>query len=343
MRILVDLLHPAHVHVFRNFVTQMQEDGNDVLVTARDKDVTLALLDEYGIDHVTISSQASGTPGLVGEWAVRTTRLGRIARSFKPDVMTGIMGVSIAPVGRLLRIPSVVFYDTEFATRTNRVVYPMASAVVTPECYAAPVNGNHLTYPGYHELAYLHPDRFRPDPDVVASAGVDPAEPYSIVRFVSWEASHDVGELALTGAQKRQLVDRLSAHGRVLISSEMSLPSDLESFAYRGPTSAIHHVLAYASVVVGESATMASEAAVLGTPAVFIATTSRGYIDEQEAKYGLVRHFEPAGFDAAVDAAVAFLGDEAQTDAAAARERLLDENIDLTRWMVEFFSRFEER
>ena len=341
MRILVDLLHPAHVHVFRNFIAQMQEGGNDVLVTARDKDVTLALLDEYRIDHVTISSQASGTPGLLGEWAARTTRLGRITRSFRPDVMTGIMGVSIAPVGRLLRIPSVVFYDTEFATRTNRVVYPMASAVVTPECYAAPVNGNHITYPGYHELAYLHPDRFQPDPGVVAAVGVDPAEPYSIVRFVSWEASHDVGELALTGTQKRHLVDRLNAHGRVLISSEMPLPPDLESFAYRGPTSAIHHVMAYASLVVGESATMASEAAVLGTPAVYIATTSRGYVDEQEARYGLVRHFDPAEFGEAIDVAVDFMDRDAQQAAAASRVRLLNENIDLTRWMVEFFERFE--
>ena len=144
MRILVDLLHPAHVHVFRNLITTMRDRGDEVLITARDKDVTIELLAEYDLDHVVISSQSTGTAGLAGEWALRSARLSRIARTFKPDVMTGIMGVSIAPVGKLIRTPSVVFYDTEFATTTNRVIYPLSTAIVTPDCYSSPVNGNHI-------------------------------------------------------------------------------------------------------------------------------------------------------------------------------------------------------
>lgn len=342
MRILVDLLHPAHVHVFRNLITTVRQQGDEVLITARDKDVTIELLAEYDLDHTVISSQSTGAAGLAGEWALRSTKLARIARSFKPDVMTGIMGVSIAPVGKLLRIPSAVFYDTEFATTTNRVVYPLATAVVTPDCYSAPVNGNHIRHPSYHELAYLHPNRFRPDPSIAQDAGVDVTTPYSIVRFVSWEASHDRGELALTGDQKRALVERLSEHGRVLISSETALPGDLDPFAYRGPAGAIHHVMSYASLVVGESATMASESAVLGTPSVYIAKTSRGYIDDLERRYGLVRHFEPNAFDRGVDAADSFMGEEAQQAAARAREQLLLDKVDLTTWMLDFFEQYRE-
>jgi predicted glycosyltransferase len=340
MRILVDLLHPAHVHVFRNLITTMRERGDEVLITAREKDVTIDLLTEYDLDHVVISSQSTGAAGMASEWARRSTKLARIARSFKPDVMTGIMGVSIAPVGRLLRTPSAVFYDTEFATTTNRVVYPLATAVVTPDCYSAPVNGNHIRYPSYHELAYLHPSRFRPDPEVATAVGVDVDTPYSVVRFVSWEASHDRGELALTSDQKRSLVNRLSEHGRVLISSEMPLPDDLEPFAYRGPVSAIHHVISFASLVVGESATMASESAVLGTPSVYIAKTSRGYIDDLEQRYGLVRHFDPNAFDLGVDAASSFMGDNAQQAATRAREQLLIDKVDLTTWMLKFFEQY---
>ncbi len=340
MRILVDLLHPAHVHVFRNFIAATMERGDDVLITARDKDVTIDLLTEYGLDHIVISSQAVGAAGLATEWVRRTTKLARIARSFRPDVMTGIMGVSIAPIGRLLRAPSAVFYDTEFATTTNRVVYPLATAVVTPDCYSAPVNGNHIRYPSFHELAYLHPDRFRPDPEIAAAAGVNIEKSYSIVRFVSWEASHDHGELALTSDQKRSLVNRLSDHGQVLISSEMPLPDDLEPYAYSGPVGAIHHVIGFSSLVVGESATMASESAVLGTPSVYIAKTSRGYIDDLEQRYGLVRHFEPHAFDHAVDTATSLMGDDAQQAAARAREQLLVDKVDLTAWMLDFFEQY---
>jgi len=343
MRILIDLLHPAHVHVFRNFIATVEARGDVVLVVARDKDVTLDLLAAYGLESIVISRQSAGIAGLTTEWALRTGRLVGIARKFKPDVMTGIMGVSIAPAGRLLRVPSVVFYDTEFASMTNRVVYPLATHVVTPDCYAEPVNGDHIVYPSYHELAYLHPSRFAPDANVVSEQGVDPEVPFSLVRFVSWEASHDRHEIALTPGQKRALVDRLSGHGRVLITSEADLPPDLASLAYRGSTAAIHHVIGCASLVAGESATMAAEAAVLGTPALYIARTSRGYVDELAGRYGLVHAFTPAEFNHAIERAETLFAETAQAEAADARRRLLDEKIDLTAWMVDFFERFGRR
>ena len=58
--------------------------------------------------------------------------------------------------------------------------------------------------------------------------------------------------------------------------------------------------MAHAQVVVGESATMSSEAAVLGVPAVFIATSGRGYTDDEEKRYGLVRHFTEEEYDRAL-------------------------------------------
>jgi predicted glycosyltransferase len=41
MRILIDVLHPAHVHFFRNFHTEMEERGHELCITARSKDRTL--------------------------------------------------------------------------------------------------------------------------------------------------------------------------------------------------------------------------------------------------------------------------------------------------------------
>jgi len=335
VRLLIDILHPAHVHFFRHFRTAMLEAGHDVVVTARAKDVAVDLLEELSIPHEVLSTQRSGI-GLAGELATRTARLVNRARKDRPTVLTGIMGPSIALAGKLLRIPSVVFYDTEFATRTNRFVYPLASYVCTPDSYAAPVRGNHIAYPGYHELAYLHPDRFEPDRDRLSSFGLQPDEPYSVVRFVSWEASHDAGEVALTPAQKREIVKELGRRGRVLISSEAPLPVDLAGNALHGPVGDIHHLLAFSRVMVGESATMASEAAMLGTPAVFIATTGRGYTDDQERRYGLVRYFQPVAFEEALEAAVDLAGKDGQWRKER-RQLLLDDKIDVTGWMVDFF------
>ena len=194
----------------------------------------------------------------------------------------------------------------------------------------------HTLYAGYHELAYLHPNRFTPDPAVLAEFGVSPGEPYSIVRFVSWQAVHDRRERGLSAKQKRHLVEVLQRRGRVLISSEGALTGDLAGLAARGPVEKIHHLIAHARLVVGESATMSSEAAVLGVPAVYIATTGRGYTDDQERRYGLVRHFTEDQYDMALTAIEEILAAPPATWHDA-RQRLLAEKIDVTAWMTDYF------
>jgi predicted glycosyltransferase len=338
VRFAVDLLHPAHVHFFRCFVAAMRERGHEVLITARDKECTFDLLAAYGLPYTAISRQAAGAPALARELAVRTARFWRLARRFRPDYLLGIMGPTIALAGKALPSRTVIFYDTEMARATNRFAYPLADVVCTPECYQGRVPTRHVRYPGYHELAYLHPARFRPDPALLAEHGLGGEEPLYVVRFVAWAASHDAGESGFSPAGKRRLVALLAERGRVVISSEAPLPDDLEPYRLRLPPERVHHLLAAARLLAGESATMASEAAVLGTPAVFVSTTGRGYTDEQERRYGLVHNFTP-GQEAEALARVAELADrpDLEADAAERRRRLLAERIDVTAWMVDFF------
>ncbi len=337
MRILIDILHPAHVHFFRNFHDEMADRGHELCITARDKDRSVDLLREFGLPYRQISAQHSGG-GLAVEMGRRTGRLLKVMRAFRPDVLTGVMGPSVAVAGRLRRVPAVVFYDTEFAVQTNRFVYPLAHSVCTPDCYQGRVRGRHVRYAGYHELAYLHSNRFEPDPDRLSAFGVDPDEPYSLVRFVSWQAAHDRHERGLSRAQKRHLIDVLQSRGlRVYISSEAPLPPDLAGLEVKGPVGQIHHLLAYAQLCVGESATMSSEAAVLGVPAVFIATTGRGYTDDEEKRYGLVRHFTEDQYEQAVAAIEKLCAEAPREFGQAARQRLLADKIDVTSWMVDYF------
>lgn len=331
MRVLIDILHPAHVHVFRHLRTALLDAGHEVLVTARDKDVVIDLLEAYGIEHHVLSRQRSGVGGLASELASRTAKLVRLARRFRPTVLIGIMGPSIAPAGRILRVPAVVFYDTELAAVTNRWVYPMASAVCTPDSYAGPVRGHHVRYPSYHELAYLHPSTFTPDPDKLEGFGLTP--PYTLLRFVSWEASHDVGEAGLALEQKLQLVAAVGSSEQVVVSSEGPLPAELEQYRLVGPVHDVHHVLAYATMLIGESGTMSSEAAVLGTPAVLFAPRGAGVFDDQE-RYGLLDRIRSYS---ATDALAAI--DDRRRNSDRVRigyERMLAEKIALTPWMFEF-------
>src|SRR5262249_20755089 len=88
------------------------------------------------------------------------------------------------------------------------------------------------------------------------------------------------------------------------------------------------------------SATMASEAAVLGVPAVYVSPVGRGYTDEQETRYGLVRNFTGDRFAHDWLPDIAALADDPDLPSRArgSRERLLAEKIDTTQWMIDFFA-----
>lgn len=336
MRILIDILHPAHVHLFKNFIRIMEMRGHTVLVTARTKDVAIDLLKKYKIKFVKISSLRKGKFWLLHEFISRTYRLYKICTKFKPGVLLGDMGPSISVVGKLLGIPCVVIYNNECATLTNSFVYPLASAVCTPDSYYKKVNGHHFTYPGCHELAYLHPHYFTPDKNVLTFMSIKPGETFFVVRFVSWQASHDINQKGLDVAMKRAIVHTLEKHGRVIITSETSLPSEFEKYRMAVSPEKIHDLLYYATLYVGEGATMASEAAVLGTPAVYVNHLQLGYLRDHE-KYGLVYNFTTfrptlAKIRSLVDSGI----HKKMFDSR--RKKMLADKIDLTQWMVDFIS-----
>ena len=344
MRILLDILHPAHVHFFRNAITELQSQQHEVIVTARDKDITLHLLDLYGIRYECISHEAPNRRGLVWELVSRNAKLARIVREKRPSSMASIGGISTAQIGFLTRTRNVIYYDTENAWVSNMLSYPLASAVVTPACYRGEVRGRHMTYPGYHELAYLHPQRFTPDTQVLRAAGVDPHQPYSVVRFVSWKAVHDTKTHGFSLEAKRQLIHALEACGRVFITSEQPLPAEFDRFRVTLPADQIHHLLAFAQLYVGESATMASESVILGTPAVYLDLYGRGYTDEQEKRYGLCFNYQPAEAEPAIKRCQQLLSMDVkhQPDFQARVAKMLSEKIDVTTLIVNMLTNAAE-
>lgn len=289
MKFLIDINHPAHVHFFRHPIRLLRDRGHEVVVTSRVKEMAVPLLDELGISHQVLSSLGSG--GILGlglELLQRDAALHRVVRRERPQAMAAIGGTFIAHVGITTRVPSLVFYDTENARLQNAITYPFASLVLVPRCYRGWLPRRSCRYDGYHELSYLHPNRFSPSLETAARNGLDPQRENFFIRTVSWQANHDVGENGWSARLLVELTQFLAARGKVHISSEKPLPEELAGFAYGGKASEVHHVMAYSRLYVGESATMASECAVLGVPAIYAAETGRGYTDEQEVRYGLV-------------------------------------------------------
>jgi predicted glycosyltransferase len=190
----------------------------------------------------------------------------------------------------------------------------------------------------FQELAYLHPQYFDPDPAVLERYGIDASETYFVVRVAGWDAYHDVGYTGISPDGLDQLVAMLSEAGRVFISSEDELPPELAE--YRLPTDPedIHHVLYYADCYVGDSGTMSTEAAMLGTPAIrtntMVGEDDENIFRELEDRYGLLRSF--ADENEAIRAVEQLLAhDDDPVDWCRRRDRLIADQPNVTEQLVE--------
>lgn len=341
MRVLFDICHPAHVHFFRFPISKLIERGHEVLVTSRKKESALDLLDSFEIPHTCISEMGSGgVAAFFKELLIRNSRLVSIQKKFKADVFAGIGGIFIAQVGAITRTPSLVFYDTENAKLQNLLTYPFASCILVPRCYAGKViERKTVRYAGYHELSYLRPGYFHPDKQIALENGLAPSEPTFFIRVVSWKASHDIGETGWNHDLLSRLVKLLGGHGRVLISSERPLPGEFSKLLYSGKTEEVHHLMAFCRGFVGESATMASECAVLGVPAVYAAETGRGYTDEQEAVYGVVRNVRELTWPE-LQESVIWLLEQSSARRQRTLKTLLDDTIDVAQFVVDSIEKY---
>jgi len=330
MKVVITVQHPAHVHFFRHAMDELEGAGHEVHVFARDKEITTELLDAFDIPYEVLAGKAGSLLSLAATQLGFEYRLYRRARRIDPDVMAAIGGVTVAHVAPLVGARSVVFTDTEHATLINTLTHPVADSVYTPECYTDDVGTKQVRYPGYHELAYLHPARYSPNPDVFHGLDASPDDRLAVVRLNGWDSSHDVGQTGL--ADVHETVERLRAAGAaVLVTSEVPLPSDLRRYRVDIDPRRIHDLLAHADLFVGEGATMAAESAVLGTPAVYANSLRMGYTDELDEEYGLLFNFPgEEHHDAALDRAVGILESDAASKWERRRERLLDEKVDTT-------------
>ena len=198
------------------------------------------------------------------------------------------------------------------------MTYPWATRICTPEAFKKTLPRAQFRYAGLHELAYLHPRIFVPDPAIRAEMGLRPDEPFAILRLVSWKAAHDRGHRGLSADDCARAAQALSAHGRVFVSAEGAAPPGLRVDVLPVGVHRIHHALALARVYLGEGATMATEAGLLGTPSVYASTLvgTMGNFDLL-ASEDLVRSFRDGS--RAVEEAARLMADEGARAAWAAR------------------------
>jgi len=350
MNILFELNHPAHFHLFKNAALKLQSRGYKIAFVVKQKDVLLDLVKEYAskinIFNRTNKNKASGFLNNI-KWLIESDKkLFSFASGFKPDILLGT-NFSFTHYAKLFNKPAILWNedDAKVIIQGALISYPFTSYIISPvSCNSYLWEKKTIHYQGYHELSYLHPNTFFPDQSILTDS-IDIKKPYSILRFSELSAHHDKGKSGITTGIAQHLIKILLGKGNVYITSERKLDPQFEKYRIGLDPSKIHHALYYADMYIGDSQTMAAEAAVLGTPSVrfndFVGKL--GYLEELEHKYQLtygIKTSEPEKLYQKIEELLNT--PNLKQKYQKRRQKMLADKIDVTAFMVWFIENYPE-
>lgn len=293
IRVIFDIGHPAHVHLFKNLARLLMADGATVLFTARQKEFEIELLEAEGFEYICFGKHYRSLPGKIWGMIRYDIQMLLTGLKFKPDLLVSHGTIYAAHAAPLLRAKYLAIEDTGNMEQVH-LFRPFTDVILTPEILNKDLGPKQHRYNSYHELAYLHPEFYSPDPSILPWLGVKEGEPYAIIRFIAWEATHDVGHKGMSTEDKINLVRKLSKTMKVFVTSERAVNEEMQPYCLKIPPDKFHHALHYASLVVTEGTTTGAEAGILGTPCVFISTFVDPNLAEMEG-YGLVYKSSESG------------------------------------------------
>lgn len=348
MNILIYLGHPAQYHFIKHTARQLIADGHSVKLLIKTKDVLEDLLKEDGWEYENIQKtyRKNSKFAILKASFDRTLAVLKAAYKLKADILIGTDS-SIAQAGWLLRKPAFTTLedDIEVIGHLARLTYPFTTHIVVPTpCHVGKWAKKKIAYDGYMKLAYLHPNYFRPDERIARSYGIEGK--YVLIRLAKLVAHHDAGIGGLESSLVKDIVSQVEEKGyRAYISSEVKLSVELEPYRLNIHYRDIHHILAFASLLISDSQSMSVEAAMLGTPSIrFSDFKGRiSVLEELEEKYQLtfgIKASEPGTLKEKIDELIKIT--DVRTIFQERRKRMLDEKIDVTAFITWFIENYPE-
>ncbi len=340
MRILLEISHPKQVHFWKNILWTLEKKGYEIEILALDKDITLYLLDVYGFKYNIIGKNKKGLIRKIVQMFRNEIYFFKVASKFKPDLF--LNSILLAHLSMVINKPHIYFTDTEHAKLSHLLAFPFSDAICTPSCYKGKINRKkHISYNGYEELTYLHPNVFKVDHTVLRDINIGINEKFIILRFVAWGASHDIGHYGIEDIRKMDLISKLERYAKVFISSEKPLGKEFEKYQLKISPEKFHSLLHFSQMYIGESATMTTEAAILGIPSIYISSLkgTMGNLEELEKKYHLVYSFDDA--KDAIQKAIDLLKIENLKDVwKIKKEKFITDKIDVTEYLVNMIENY---
>jgi predicted glycosyltransferase len=295
-RIWIDLDNSPHVPFFLPIIEGLERRGYQVLLTARDSYQVCELLNLHQLSCRVIGRHygKKWILKLLGT-LLRAAQLLPLAAKARPDLAVSHTSRAQFLAASVLRIPTVIMFDYEFANTTG---FLRPDWLFVPEMISersvSQTPGHLFRYRGLKEDVYV--PRFKPDPNVRTILGIHQDELAVTVRPPATEAPYHNPEgeeffaaclqFLLRQPTVRVVVLPRNEKQSKLICSNWSRAIDEKRIII--PEHALDglNLIWNSDLVISGGGTMNREAAALGVPVYSIFRGRTGAVDEYLAKTG---------------------------------------------------------
>jgi predicted glycosyltransferase len=294
-KIWIDLDNSPHVPFFAPIAKELEDRGYSVLITARDCFQVCELADLLKLQCHRIGRHYGKNKLLkLAGLGTRALQLAPTVLSEKPDLALSHGSRAQLLLATLLRVPSIVAMDYEFA-RGLMLMKP--SWIMIPEALSESTiefKGRILKYPGIKEDVYV--PKFKPDPRIRTDLGLNGDDLVVTVRPPANEAHYHNPEsdalfdtvISLLSDRPNTKVVLLPRNQRQEIFVRKAWPNLFAAGKMMVPMHAVDglNLIWHSDLVISGGGTMNREAAALGVPVYSIFRGKIGAVDRYLARTG---------------------------------------------------------
>jgi len=291
--IFIGMNHPKHFWMFKKIIENLSKEQKPYKIFVSEKDVLPELLYNANINYIRLGVNKKGLYNKIFQFLGYFIKMLFYSIKFRPSVFLGQALPHFAFTSFfVLNSKFYILEDTEHVSMLHKLTVPFCTKIFTPKEFPEKFGKKQVYIPSFYEFLYLHPNNFNPDIKVLDKLGYNILDKFVVIRLVSWNAHHDNNETGIDMEFLRKIIELLEKNYiKVLISSEQKLHDDFKKYITNFSASSIHSLLYYSQLYIGEGATMAAEAALVGTPSIYINSLNVSYCKELSEDYNLIHNF----------------------------------------------------
>ncbi|MFX0002493.1 MAG: DUF354 domain-containing protein [Candidatus Hodarchaeota archaeon] len=194
-KIWIDIEQPKTAIMFNSLWKKFENEGVDVMVTARDYDSTYQILDHSNLNYKKVGMHGGEKlEDKLYTYINRLAQLFPLVKRFSPDYFVTFLSVEGTRIAYGLNIPSIGMNDEPRNKPVCKLIHPYIENIITPNCipielyiklYADPEKI--IRYNGLDEIAWI--SEYTPNPTILENFNIQKGK-YVIIRTEPTHASY---------------------------------------------------------------------------------------------------------------------------------------------------------